>query len=170
VKQVEQQNLEFCSSCERQTLDPGAIDAAQGVCRLTLAVALSARASDVGTPLRQTLVKPLFPRLSCGDFQCTVTTDAEQRLTGEQGMRLSIDFAKWSSVLHRHAKRARPLVFEVQCATDAGTASVGGATDAYVAHEICPTASFRRGTSINTWWPTLGSHSWTFDILVSTLS
>jgi hypothetical protein len=26
------------------------------------------------------------------------------------------------------------------------------------------------GTSINTWWPTLGSLSWTFDILVSILS
>jgi hypothetical protein len=43
VKQVGQQNLDFCSSCERQTLDPGAIDAAQGVVRLTLAAALSAR-------------------------------------------------------------------------------------------------------------------------------
>jgi hypothetical protein len=33
-----------------------------------------------------------------------------------------------------------------------------------------PNGSFRRGTSINTWWPALGSLSWTFDILVSTLS
>jgi hypothetical protein len=77
VKQVEQQNLKFCSSCERQTGKPidalGATDAAQGVYRLTLAVALSARASDAGTPLRQTLVEPLFPRLSCGGFQRTVT-------------------------------------------------------------------------------------------------
>jgi hypothetical protein len=70
---VEQQNLEFCSSYERQTLDPGATDAARGICRLTLAAALSARASDAGAPLRQMLVEPLFPRLSYGGFQRTVT-------------------------------------------------------------------------------------------------
>jgi hypothetical protein len=33
-----------------------------------------------------------------------------------------------------------------------------------------PNGSFRRGTSINTWWLALGSKAWTFDILVSTLS
>jgi hypothetical protein len=54
VKQVEQQNLDFCSSCERWTLDPGATDAAQGVYRLTLAVALSEHTMDVLVLLRQT--------------------------------------------------------------------------------------------------------------------
>jgi hypothetical protein len=33
-----------------------------------------------------------------------------------------------------------------------------------------PNGYIRRGTSINTRWPAQGSHFWTFDILVSTLS
>jgi hypothetical protein len=49
-------------------------------------------------------------------------------------------------------------------------ASVASATDASGDPAFWNNNFIRRGTSINTCWPALGSHSWHFDILVSILS
>jgi hypothetical protein len=49
-----------------------------------------------------------------------------------------------------------------------GRTSASGATR--VRLDLVPNGYIRRGTSINTRWPAQGSYSWTFDILLSTLS
>jgi hypothetical protein len=71
------------------------------VCWQTLAKGFGASASDAGTPLHQTLVEPLFPRLSCGGFQRffdAVATDAVARLSVVHWTRLSASSVKMTSL------------------------------------------------------------------------
>jgi hypothetical protein len=119
-----------------------------------------------------------------------IVTDAEQHLTGEQGMRLSIVFVKWSSLdcVCHHDRRWDSAAMDasvdwnqplrIQSSWTGGAIVCdrrGHGVCRWCNRRVCrphrvPNGSFQRDTSINTWWPALGSYSWTFDILVSTLS
>jgi hypothetical protein len=151
------------------------------ICRATLAVALSTRVTDARTPERQTCYVSVC-RLGFLSQANARATDARARLMDGQGTRLLIIFVKWSLLdcVRHDDRRCDSAAMDTSISWSRPLRIRSSRTRGMIVcdrrgHGVCrprtvPNGSFQRGTSIYVCWLALGLYSWTFEILVSTLS